>query len=244
MKKLNGKRILPLFLAGTVLVSSCTSSTQAAGGLAGASLGSNIGEAIGWLAGSGYHGRSKGAALGSLIGMGVGAVLGVGIASSIEEKEKAADHVYDDSYGYDNDYGYQTGGGASNSQHHRHHEKNGSYEIDKSNISSLITLSDLTYMDENGDGYLSKNETIEVEGYVTNSSNSTLNDIVIFMSTNDEKLYSISPSLSTSLQPGQRIKYTGRLYCKKAREEAVKVTLNTMYEGKTESSELYIKIKK
>lgn len=244
MKKLNGKRILPLVLAGSVLVSSCTTSTQAAGGITGAAIGSSIGESIGWLSGHGYHGRSNSAALGSLIGMGVGAVLGVGIASAIEENEKEAtnrgnnsrhdDYDYDRSY----DYGYQIGGGE------RGAHRRGGYQIDKEGLSStVINISELTYMDENGDGNLSKNETIEVEGYVTNTSNSVINDIVIYMSTNDEKLYSVSPSLTTSLQPGQRIKYTGRIYCKKVRDNSVRVTLSTLYDNQTQSSDIYIRLK-
>lgn len=168
-----------LALAAILLVSSCTSSYQAAGGVTGAMIGSQVGGAVGVLSGHGPF-RGESAALGSLIGMGIGAILGVGISSQIEEQERAEARRYEervqnstignnDGY-YDNNVGYQTGGGYQGTPNT---QANSNYEIGNDTyngamISTVLSISELSYMDADGDGYISKDETIEVEGYITN----------------------------------------------------------------------------
>ena len=240
-------KITCLALATVLLVSSCESSYQAAGGVTGAMIGSHVGSAVGYLSGGHRHGRhyrGGNAALGSLIGMGIGAVLGVGIASQIEQKEKAqarrqvgheGDYGDYDTYenrhtagGYDNNPDYQIGGGAY-----------------QGNSNAVISISDLTFMDIDGTGYISKGETIEVEGYITNTSNSVLNDVVIFLKVDDEKRFRVSPSLTTTLSPGQKIRYTGRILCDRAkRGSAVGICLNTRYAGRQNtSSTMFVEIR-
>ena len=108
-----------------------------------------------------------------------------------------------------------------------------------------VSISDLNYMDGNGDGYLSKNETIEIEGFITNTSGNRLNNIVIYLTVDNEKNYSVSPSLTTSLEKGQKIRYTGRVHCKKAhKSKVVNVQLNVAQnESKQASSRLSIGLK-
>ncbi|MBR1521765.1 MAG: hypothetical protein IJ635_11085 [Bacteroidaceae bacterium] len=227
-------KITCLTLATVMMASSCTSSYQAAGGMTGAMIGSSVGEAVGFLSGHGPF-RGENAALGSLIGMGIGAVLGVGIASQIEENEKVEARRYEernnDSYGYQNranatdgyygDQDYQIGGGAYNG----------------ASTSAYVSISDLSYMDSDGDGYFSKDETVEVEGYITNTATTPLRDIVIYLNVNEQKNIAVSPSLTTTLQPGQKIRYTGRLHCRKIRAgQSVAINLNTTYAGKTTTS--------
>lgn len=230
-------------LAVTMLVSSCTSSYQAAGGLNGALIGSQVGSAVGFLTGHG-HFRGENSALGSLIGMGIGAVLGVGIAAQIEENEKAEARRYEEPNGgyntqnMEQNVPYQTGGGAYNGT-----ISDGTASNTAS--SALVSLSDLTYMDVDGNGYISKDETIEVEGFITNTSQSILRDIVIQLEVSDPKAFSISPSLTTTLQPGQKIRYTGRVHCLKTRgNETVGINLHATYAGKTYSSnDIYVGVK-
>lgn len=243
MKQMKQTKITCSALAVAMLVSSCTSSYQAAGGLNGAIIGSHIGSAVGFLSGHG-HFRGENAALGSLIGMGIGAVLGVGIASQIEENEKAeANRRYEQQNGVnrrtDDDIPYQTGGGAYN-------RTTSDGRIAKSTApSAIVSLSDLTYMDVDGDGYISKDETIEVEGFITNTSESVLRDIIIQLEVSDPKAFSVSPSLTTTLQPGQKIRYTGRVHCIKTRgNEAVGISLNAIYAGKTyTTNDIYVGVK-
>lgn len=245
-----------LALAAILLVSSCTSSYQATGGVTGAMIGSQVGGAVGVLSGHGPF-RGESAALGSLIGMGIGAILGVGISSQIEEQEHAEARRYEervqnstignnDGY-YDNNVGYQTGGGYQGTPNT---QANSNYEIGNDTyngamISTVLSISELSYMDADGDGYISKDETIEVEGYITNTSNSILRDIVIYLNVNNPKAFSLSPSLTTTLQPGQKIRYTGRVHCKRARGiESLGINLNTDYAGKQyTSNSLFVGIK-
>lgn len=236
-------KISCLTLATIMLASSCTSSYQAAGGVTGAAIGSRVGGAVGFLSGHG-HFRGSNAALGSLIGMGIGAVLGVGIASQIEENEKAEAARRQEGYGnntYDTtsptttndgtyDYpDYQIGGGSYNG----------------SISTASVSISELTYMDADGDGYIAKGETVEVTGFVTNTSNTTIYDIVINLSVNDPKAYTVSPSLTTTLQPGQKIRYTGRVRCNKSRKgQSVGINLNASYASKDiTSNQLFIRAK-
>lgn len=214
-------------LAAALLISSCSSSYQAQGGVTGALIGSRVGETIGFLSGHG-HFRGENAALGSLIGMGVGAVLGVGIASQIEQGEQIGQRPKRTDR-YDETPDYQTGSGAY-----------------AGTIPGAVSISDLTYMDSDGDGLFSKNETLEVEGFITNTSNEPLKDIVIFLKSDNTKDVSISPSLTTTLRPGQKIRYTGRLHCKKAHNgKTLSVTLNTFHSGKVNTSgKLNIKMTK
>ncbi len=161
------------------------------------------------------HFRGENAALGSLIGMGIGAALGVGIASQIEGRDKSETR------------------------------RNEEFYPPTSTPSTAISLSNLTYMDTNGDGYISKEEIIEVEGFITNTSNSVIPNIVIYLTTNDAKAFIASPSLTTTLQPGQKIRYTGRIHCRKTRGESVaEVQLHTTYANKNNiSNSLYIPTK-
>lgn len=216
-------KITCLVLAMAMLTGSCTSSYQASGGVTGAMIGGQVGEGVGFLSGHGpFRGRS--AALGNLVGMGVGAVLGIGITSQIEANERSKyQRGRNEGYAYNDDYsqGYQTGGGAY-----------------AGTTRSPFYISDISYTDMTGDGYISKDETIEVEGYITNTSEHTLENVVIYINVDNSKHLTISPPLTTSLRHGQRIRYTGRVHCKKARRsQSVVVSLNAKSGDRTSSSE-------
>jgi len=228
-------KITCLTLATAMLASSCTTSYQAAGGLTGAMIGSHVGETIGALSSHG-HFRGESAALGSLIGMGIGAILGVGIASQIEENERVRYEEYSNDVSHhtsteqnsgNESPGYQIGGSAYNGM----------------STSAVLSISDLTYMDADGDGCISKGETIEVEGYITNSTKATLHNIVISMNVSDSKAFSTSPSLTTTLYPGQRIRYTGRVHCNRLRHnQSVGIGIGVEHAGKNSiSNSLYVR---
>ena len=188
--------------------------------------------------------------------MGIGAILGVGITSQIEEQERAEARRYE-GYGqvntrndggyYDNNVGYQTSGGYQGGQNvqsnHNYQIGNGSY--DGAIASTVLSISELSYMDADGDGYISKDETIEVEGFITNTSNSVLRDIVIYLNVSEPKSFSVSPSLTTTLQPGQKIRYTGRVHGNRTRgHTSLGINLSTEYAGKTYTSNtLFVGVK-
>lgn len=236
MKK---QTITCLALAMTLVASSCRSSQQAAGGLTGVLIGGEVGRTVGILAGHGPF-RGESAALGNLIGMGVGAVLGVGIAAQTEKNERiASQHERDFEQDYPNAY--------QGPRRESMPPRNGNYKIgDNSygyssytNTANVVKISELSYMDTDGDGFISRNEVIEVECYVTNTTNSTLNDIDIYLDVNDSKAFVTSPLLTTTLQPGQRIRYTGRLLCNKTRgKQAANISLCVRYADKNYASEI------
>lgn len=208
------KKILAILLGVSVLASSCASSYQASGAMNGAMVGSTVGRAVGALSGRGcFHGRN--AALGSLIGAGVGTILGVGITSAIEQKERRA---YENQSPYEADNYAQTGGAYNT--------------LD-------VAISQLTYTDANGDGCISKGETIEVQAFITNTSNSVLRDMVLSLNVSDPNNLRVSPSLTTTLRPGQRIRYTGRVYCTRARNGRwSNVHLTATCNGRSATSEV------
>ena len=216
-------------LASIIMASSCSSSYQASAGVTGAMIGGHVGETVGFLTGRG-HFRGENAALGSLIGMGVGAVLGISVANQIEKNEQAAN-----SRSYDSDADYQTGGGAGYNDGYNGSYGNGNYQGTKTQSYTLchgLELSDLSYTDSNGDGMLSKNEIIEVESIITNTSNKPLRDVVIWLDVDNVKYCSVSPSLTTTIEPAEKLRYTGRIYCKKARQgKAITISLCTSHAG-------------
>lgn len=229
-------KALSLILATSILVASCTSYSQAAAGLTGAAVGSHIGRDIGYLAGGGYYGfGGRSSALGSLIGAGVGAALGVSIQNGIERSrerryEEHQNRRQNDDRGSATD-DYQTGGGNSHSG-----QGNSSWSRPSAS-NSFITVEPLTYMDADGDGYVGKGETIEVCTYITNTSNAPLRDVTISLVASDLRYVTLSSPLVTTLSPGQKIRYTGRVYCQKTKyNKPVDINVNVKVNGSTLSS--------
>lgn len=208
MKK-NHITISTIFLAAVTMLSSCQTSGQAAAGLTGAAIGSTLGSAIGGATGGHYgrygyyHYNGQGAALGSLIGMGVGAALGVAIQKSAEENERRQYENYQDYDSYD-----------QNSNYNRNYSNN-NYTPAPSRLP--VHISEVTYFDGNGDGFMSKGETLEVETYIENRSNNTLYSVDIVLDTQQSKYVIASSPLTITLEPRQKIRYSGRIYCRKVK---------------------------
>lgn len=241
-RSMNKIKFFSLIAAASILISSCSSYSQAAAGLTGAAVGSRLGRDVGYLAGGWRFGGSS-SALGSLIGAGVGAALGVGIHNSIEqnrerrmaERNQRYDHNSQSSTFDD----YQIGGGAGG------YEQGGANQS-KSNVSGYsntpvsngyISISPISYMDADGDGYMSKGEPVEVETYITNVSGSALRDVTIAIDVANNRYVTVSNPINTSLHPGQKIRYTGRIYCQKRKSAAwVNVCVSVYAGGKKLSS--------
>ena len=206
-----------------MLLTSCTSSGQAIAGLTGAAIGSNIGGAIGGASGSGYyrHYNGQGAALGSLIGMGVGAALGVAIQKSVENSERS---YYE---------GYQEG-----SQYSSNYNTPAPVQPRMS-----LEITEITYFDGDGDGYMSKGETIEVETYIQNTGNRTLYNLNITLDTQNSKYVTVSSPLTISLEPGQKVRYSGRIYCRRIRhghDVPLTITISSGNYSTIQSETLYL----
>lgn len=219
---MNKIKVFSLIAAASILISSCTSYSQAAAGLAGASIGSRLGRDVGYLTGGWRFGGSS-AALGSLIGAGVGAALGVGIHNGIEQnrERRTMDRARDRQDRLDrttkgNDYDYQIGGGSNGGYAPQDsYQQEGYANTTVSN--AYVSVSPLTYMDGDGDGYISKNEAVEVEAYITNTSGRDLQDVTISLEGPDSRYVTVSSPITITLRAGQKIRYTGRIYCQRAK---------------------------
>lgn len=253
-----------LIVAASLIVSSCTTYGQFGAGMAGAAIGSRVGRDIGYLS-SGHYFSGRSAALGSLIGAGVGAALGVSIQNGIEQNrerryEREQNRQYNQynnqngqygnqdqyqNYGSSND-DYQTGGGAGYGGSNNSSSYGGSsYSSRPSSSNAYVSIEPLSFMDGDGDGCISKNETIEVETYIKNTTNEPLRNVTISLITDDVRYVTLSSPLVTSLAPGQKVRYTGRVYCQKVKKNTpLSVSVNVLTNGancNTGSISVYMK---
>lgn len=205
------KKSTTLILAACILFSSCASTTSQSGYLgtmAGAEIGGTIGEAIGWMSTSRHEGPGK-AMLGSIIGTVAGAVIGHEMATQAERKaekrhenkkreyEKNREHEKRQHPRERDTYGYQTKGGYGSE-----------------NMSSQLTISNLSYQDEDGNGRFSRYETINIIFEVRNNG---MADASVTLSVDDPlhiKEIAFSPSNVVTIHPGQTIRYKAKAFCK------------------------------
>ncbi len=242
--------IIAGLMTAATLLSSCTSTSQTFAGLTGAAIGSNIGGAIGASSSSGYgrfrHYNGQGAALGSLIGAGVGAALGVAIQKSVEAGERRQQETTQDysssnsrdSYDYRDSYNSRSTSSYYNNP--------STYSPSSSAANRLpVRISEITYFDGNGDGYMSKGETIEIGTYIQNVSDRTLYDIEIILDTQQSKYTTVSSPLTITLEPRQKVRYSGRIFCCKSKSgKSVPLALSiTSGSRQAQSETIYLDMK-
>ena len=228
MKKIYVYAMSTALLAGSML-SSCTYGSYESylGTMAGGEIGGIIGESIGWMSTSRHSGPGN-AMLGGIIGTVAGAVIGNSIGNQAGEANKARRaerkrkkeerQSYENSGSYNNyenngnysggnetyDFSrYQTEGGRATEQL----KSAGNYS------SSALQMGDLHYEDENGDGKVSKYETINVIYTVTNPSST---DVEVSLVTGDNKNthFEYSPAYNTTIGAGKTIRYKAKVFCK------------------------------
>lgn len=243
-------------LIGSTLVSSCdiTSSRNYLGTMAGAEIGGVIGEALGWMSTDRHDGPGK-AMMGSIIGTVAGAAIGNSITKDRDDNyDSYSSGGYSDG-GYTDDYnaGYQTGGGADYSQNNytqgNSYTYGGStqgqgYHIETNNA---LTINNVMYQDEDGDGKCSRNETLNIIYEVKNTSRRTVNNVELKVEAeNNEKCFVLSPSNVINIPAGETIRYKAKAFCKSKptdKETKFKVSANSATGGNV-SSELQIKMDK
>ncbi len=201
------KKSVSYLLAATLLASSITSCTTAntsdsgyLGTMAGAEIGGTIGEAIGWMATSRHDGPGK-AMLGSIIGTVAGAAIGHSVATKKESKpigrkiEKAGSQQPD----------YQTSGGY------------GQPSSDRQNLNAVgdaVSIHNLTYQDEDGDGLFSRYETLNIIYEVSNNSNRRVEVELSIDAQQPTRDIVFSPSNIAILEPHQTIRYKAKAFSK------------------------------
>ncbi len=213
MKKIFVYAISSALLIATTL-SSCTYSGYESylGTMAGAEIGGIIGESIGWMNTSRHSGPGN-AMLGGIIGTVAGAAIGNAIGNEASESRKAKEREYrrnrkqrhenqryqdnsSDSYSYGGASGYQIEGGR-----------------DYTKEASSLVISNLKYEDENGDGLISKYETINIIYEVTNTTNRDV-EARLITGNNSNHNFEFSPETTTTIAPGKTIRYKAKVFCK------------------------------
>ncbi len=228
--------VFGVMLIGSMSLTGCdiTSSRNYLGTMAGAEIGGVIGEALGWMSTDRHDGPGK-AMLGSIVGTVAGAAIGNYVTKD-KDKDKDRDgydygnrNELSQVYGYEDGYnvGYQTGGG--------------------SDMSGSLSISNVQYQDEDGDGRFSRNETVNVIFEVRNDSRMTMRDVELKVeAVNNTKCFVFSPASVATIQAGEAIRYKAKVFCKSKPSDnttVFKVSANSK-SGDKSFSELQIRMNK
>lgn len=228
--------VLGVMLIGSMSLTGCdiTSSRNYLGTMAGAEIGGVIGEALGWMSTDRHDGPGK-AMLGSIVGTVAGAAIGNYVTKDKDNDKNKDEYDYGNrnelskAYGYEDGYnvGYQTGGG--------------------SDLSKSMSISNVQYQDEDGDGRFSRNETVNVIFEVRNDSRMTLRDVELKVeAVNNTKCFVFSPASVVTIQAGETIRYKAKVFCKSKPLDSTtvfKVSANSK-SGDKAFSELQIRMNK
>lgn len=179
-----------VLIVATVLAGcSFSSNSNYMGTMVGAEIGGVIGEAIGIAT----HNRGPLSAMtGRVIGTAVGAAAGYQITKQADEKR-------------------------NNKQNDHNISNQSDIEIPGSFYSnnSALRIVNVSYEDENGDGKISRNETINIIYEVENISERNLNDVELVLTClTDQNAFMTSPAEKVSIEAGQTIRYKAKAFCK------------------------------
>ena len=190
---------LSALILGSSLLGSCTysSSSNYMGTMAGAEIGGVIGEAFGLMATHRHEGPGK-AMLGLVLGTAAGAAIGNAVTKDGTATGK--------SYHRDTYSDYQTGGGYDSSSSYS------SYGY--ATTPSCLSIHNVTYQDENGDGRFSRNETINITYEIKNHGNTDLSDVVLMVEPVNAKNIAVSPFTTVNIKAGETLRYKAKAFCK------------------------------
>lgn len=205
-----------ILLAGTLTSCDNMDTRTYLGTMAGAEIGGTIGEAIGWMSTSRHSGPGK-AMLGSVIGTVAGAVIGNQLS-----KPKTSTREYNDEYAYERQGNYQTGGGYESDYTSRNYSS--TYKAPRTssrrgngtaynNTGSQLSIRNLTYQDEDGDGRFGRGETINVIYEVTNNGQTPAQVELVIDDPTHPNNFAFSPANNVTIQPGQTIRYKAKAFC-------------------------------
>lgn len=251
--KRNWIYIVCLALIGSSAVMSCdiSSSRNYMGTMAGAEIGGVIGEALGWMSTSRHEGPGK-AMLGTIVGTVAGAAIGNAITKDSNNNRVVSsgrrDNVRSNNrYQEDFNPGYQIGGGGNEGYTNRDNSNYAGQIQGGSNSYSFLTIGNVTYQDEDGDGRINRNETINIIYEVTNTSRNAVDDVELKIEALDgDKYFAVSPSNSVKIAAGECIRYKAKAFCKSKPSKSpaqFKLSASSRYAGST-STILQIKINK
>ncbi|MBO4564794.1 MAG: hypothetical protein J5720_05115 [Bacteroidaceae bacterium] len=250
--KRNWIYIVCIALLGSSTMLSCdiSSSRNYMGTMAGAEIGGVIGEALGWMSTSRHEGPGK-AMLGTIVGTVAGAAIGNAITKDnqtqtvrVGRRDNVRDNVR-----YEEDYnpGYQIGGGSNYDGYTNRQNNYAGPSYGGSNSYSFLTISNVTYQDEDGDGRINRNETINIIYEVTNTSKNPVDDVELKIEALDgDKYFAVSPSNTAKIAAGECIRYKAKAFCKSIPSKSptqFKLSASSRYAGST-STILQIRMNK
>ncbi|MBR1465405.1 MAG: hypothetical protein IJ607_03485 [Bacteroidaceae bacterium] len=215
MKKIFVYAISSALLLGTTL-SSCSYSGYESylGTMAGAEIGGIIGQSIGWMNTSRHSGPGN-AMLGGIIGTVAGAAIGNAIGNEAAESRKAQEREYRRNRRHDDRH--RSNRYQNNNSSHDSYDYSGGYQTeggrDYTKSASNIIISNLKYEDENGDGLISKYETINVIYEITNTTSRDI-DVRLAIGNNSNHNFEFSPETEATIAAGKTIRYKAKVFCK------------------------------
>ena len=243
--------IVCIALIGSSTMISCdiSSSRNYMGTMAGAEIGGVIGEALGWMSTSRHDGPGK-AMLGTIVGTVAGAAIGNALTKDNTTRTTLGrrDNTRDNRR-YEEDYnpGYQIGGGGNYDGYTNRQNNYAGSSYDGRNSYSFLTISNMSYQDEDGDGRISRNETINIIYEVTNTSKNPVDDVELKIEALDgDKYFAVSPSNTTKIAAGECIRYKAKAFCKSKPTKSpaqFKLSASSRYAGST-STILQIRVNK
>ena len=202
-----------MIAAVSIVMSSCRTNqmtrSEYYGGTMGAYIGGVIGEALGVTLGRDSY-------TGAVIGNAVGTLAGAVIGSSMAGKDRrditrniGRDRDTDDYNVYSNPYG-----NYGEAMPDRPLPPPPAPQFGSAPVGTELIISNVTYEDENGDGYISKDETICVSYDVWNASKQEVEVTLVIIDPVNQKHIAFSPATTLSMMPGQRMRYKAKAYCK------------------------------
>lgn len=218
MKKTN---ILFIPFAATIFCAcSSTSPNSYLGMMAGAEIGGTLGEAIGLMSTNRHDGPGK-AMLGSVIGTVAGAAIGYEIASNADEANAAKRRTSSTAYA---DATYDASDVAATT-------------------TQPLTITNITYQDEDGDGKFARYETINVIYEITNNTRQSLSVCLAIDAPNHADNLACSPNTDTTIEPEKTIRYKAKAFLKdKPSAGSVDIRVAATANGYTTSSLIAIPI--
>ena len=113
--------------------------------------------------------------------------------------------------------------------------------------SEYQAISHVTFEDEDGDGRISRNETVNIMYEVTNKGHRTYSDVILKVDVEDDaRKFALSPSTTTTIAPGQTVRYKAKAFCKSRTSSGnvtFRVSANSMNGGNA-SANLQIRMSK
>lgn len=180
-----------IFLIALLGLSSCESSRQFEGTVAGSMVGGMFGSSIGGLKG-GWRGSDAGTALGMLIGGAVGNVATAPRAGSEAKRNTAGDDTYQDDGETYRPSGYGATAGTPLDQ---------------------VVIEDLRFIDSNRNRRLDADERGKFIFHIYNRGSETVYNVAPCITSEQGKRIILSPSaIVSSLAPGKGVRYTADVY--------------------------------